>query len=225
MQDTSSQHAYGFLTRPEVQFLDAAVERLIPTDELGPGARDAGVTAYIDGQLTSTWGMHGRNYRSGPWADGTPQQGFQSRLTPQEIYRYGIRETNLHCRVKYEKNFEFLSAGQRDDVLRALARITDRSAIRYRLVGEGPLQGPLEQLVQRLDLQSCVEITRFLPHEEVRALLRDTDIFILTSRTASNGDQEGVPVSLIEAQMGAAGAIVLDSKTVTSRRFYEYVIS
>ena len=47
MQDTSSQHAYGFLTRPEVQFLDAAVERLIPTDELGPGARDAGVTRIV----------------------------------------------------------------------------------------------------------------------------------------------------------------------------------
>ena len=122
MQDTSNQHAYGFLTRPEVQFLDTAVERLIPTDELGPGARDAGVTAYIDGQLTSTWGMHGRNYRSGPWTEGTAQQGFQSRLTPQEIYRYGIAETETYCKRQYGKAFRMLSDEQQDEVLQALEK-------------------------------------------------------------------------------------------------------
>ena len=74
MHEDSNRHAYSFLTPPEVQFLDAAVERLIPADELGPGARDACVSYYIDRQLMSNWGMHGRNYRMGPWAEGTPQQ-------------------------------------------------------------------------------------------------------------------------------------------------------
>ena len=122
MQDISDPQAYGFLTKPEVQFLDAAVERLIPTDELGPGARDAGVTYYIDRQLTSTWGMHGRNYRSGPWHPGTPQQGFQSRLTPQEIYRFGIAETDAHCKQQYGKAFRLLSGEQQDEVLKALEK-------------------------------------------------------------------------------------------------------
>ena len=76
-------HAYGYLTQPEVRFLDAAVARLIPADESGPSAKDADVTYFIDRQLTSAWGMHGRNYRMGPWREGTPQQGFQPRLTPQ----------------------------------------------------------------------------------------------------------------------------------------------
>ncbi len=101
-------------------FLDAAVDRLIPADELGPGAREAGVTRFIDGQLTSVWGTHGRNYRMGPWREGTPQQGFQSRLTPQEIYRAAIRETNLHCRKQYGKVFEFLTGAQQDEVLGGL---------------------------------------------------------------------------------------------------------
>jgi gluconate 2-dehydrogenase gamma chain len=122
MQDTSNQYAYGFLTRPEVQFLDAAVERLIPADELGPGARDAGVTYYIDRQLVSIWGMHGRNYRAGPWPEGTPQQGFQSRLTPQEIYRHGIAETDAHCKRQYGKAFRLLGAEQQDEVLQALEK-------------------------------------------------------------------------------------------------------
>ena len=105
MGESTIQNAFGYLTAPEIAFLDAAVERLIPTDGLGPGARDAGVTVYIDRQLFSAWGTHGRNYRSGPWLDGTPEQGFQSRLTPQEIYRIGIREINDHCRATYEKPF------------------------------------------------------------------------------------------------------------------------
>ena len=120
MGESAVSHAYGYLTQPEIRFLDAALERLIPADELGPGAKEADVAYYIDGQLRSVWGTHGRNYRSGPWLEGTPQQGFQSRLTPQEIYRAGIRETNRHCSAKYGKNFEFLSAAQRDEVLHAL---------------------------------------------------------------------------------------------------------
>jgi gluconate 2-dehydrogenase gamma chain len=122
MLDDTNQYAYGYLTVPEVQFLDAAVERLIPADELGPGARDAGVSYYIDQQLVSTWGMHGRNYRMGPWLEGTPQQGFQSRLTPQEIYRYGISETDAYCKRQYGRTFRTLPAAQQDEVLRGLEK-------------------------------------------------------------------------------------------------------
>ncbi len=62
----------------EVNLLvDAAAERLIPTDELGPGGKEAGVSCYIDQQLRSSWGTHGRMYRAGPWLEGTPEQGYQ----------------------------------------------------------------------------------------------------------------------------------------------------
>lgn len=120
MAQSGVAHAYGYLTPQEVRFLDAAVERLIPTDELGPGARDAGVSCYIDRQLCGVWGTHGRNYRSGPWLEGTPEQGYQSRLTPQEVYRVGIHEINLYCRAKYDKYFEFLAPEQQDEILKAL---------------------------------------------------------------------------------------------------------
>lgn len=112
--------AYGYLLEPEVRFLDAAVARLIPADDLGPGAREAGVTYYIDQQLVSVWGSHGRNYRGGPWPAGTPQQGFQSRLTPREIYRAAIRDTNAYCTQQHGKNFEFLTPAQQDEVLHGL---------------------------------------------------------------------------------------------------------
>ncbi len=113
-------HAYRYLLRPEVRFLEAAVELLIPTDELGPGARDAGVVPFIDGQLASGWGQHGRQYRQGPWIEGTPQQGWQSPLTPQEVYRLAIRETNQFCTERHGKVFNFLKVPEQTALLEAL---------------------------------------------------------------------------------------------------------
>jgi gluconate 2-dehydrogenase gamma chain len=119
-ESTETTHVFTYLTQPEVRFLDAAAARLIPADDLGPGGKEAGVSAYIDNQLGSVWGSHGRNYRSGPWPEGTPYQGFQSRLTPREIYRAAIRETNVHCLKQYQKAFEFLGPREQDDVLKGL---------------------------------------------------------------------------------------------------------
>src|SRR5262245_25871007 len=78
---------YAYLSPAEVQFLEAALARLIPADELGPGAKEAGVAVFIDRQLEGDFGTMAREYRLGPWAEGTPQQGYQSPLTPREIYR------------------------------------------------------------------------------------------------------------------------------------------
>src|SRR6202043_3116176 len=83
LSDNPIGASYLYLSEPEIRFLEAAVEHLIPTDELGPGARDAGVVVYVDRALASTWGVHGRQYRGGPWLEGTPQQGYQSRFTPR----------------------------------------------------------------------------------------------------------------------------------------------
>jgi gluconate 2-dehydrogenase gamma chain len=109
LSDNPIGASYVYLLEPEVRFLEAAVEHLIPTDELGPGARDAGVVVYIDRQLASTWGTHGRQYRGGPWLDGTPQQGYQSRFTPQEVYRIAIRETDQYCRTAFDRPFAQLA--------------------------------------------------------------------------------------------------------------------
>ena len=61
-----------------------------------------------------------KQYRQGPWAEGTPQQGYQSPLTPQELYRVAIRETNLYCSAQYGKTFAELAPDQQDQVLRGL---------------------------------------------------------------------------------------------------------
>ena len=114
------RHSWGYLTGPEVRFLDAAVARLIPADDLGPGAKEAGVTVFIDRQLCSTYGVFARAYRMGPWREGTPQQGWQCPLTPQEVYREAIREIDAHCNKLHQRPFSLLTPEQQDAILKEL---------------------------------------------------------------------------------------------------------
>ncbi len=112
--------AYAFFTMPEAAFIEAACERLIPADANGPGAKAAGVAFFIDQQLDGVFGVAGNTYRSGPWGNGTPQQGYQLRQTPQELYRQGIAATNAYCRTTYRKTFDQLDTARQDAVLQGL---------------------------------------------------------------------------------------------------------
>ncbi len=112
--------AFTFLTNPERAFVETATERLIPKDESGPGALEAGVAYYIDQQLAGAWGSGAGQYRQGPWKIGVPEQGYQLNMIPQQLYRIGIAQTNAACRKKYGATFDRLSPAQQDEVLHAL---------------------------------------------------------------------------------------------------------
>ena len=116
----SQPQVHGWLTQPEVAFIEAAIARLIPADELGPGAKEAGVSYFIDQQLAGAYGTMARNYRLGPWPEGTPQQGYQSRLMPQEVYRTAIREIDSHCSSRFQKPFHQIGNERQDEVLKEL---------------------------------------------------------------------------------------------------------
>ena len=114
------EETWLYLTQAEARFVNAAIARLIPTDELGPGAQEAGVACFIDRQLAGAWGAHSRAYRMGPWREGTPQQGYQLPLTPRDIYRAAILEIDAHCAAQRGKPFHALPPDQQDEILHAL---------------------------------------------------------------------------------------------------------
>lgn len=111
-----------YLNDAEKHFLDAATERLIPGDAASPGANRAGVTVFIDRQLSGPYGMAETWYMRGPWSPGTDEQGYQSKLTPAQMYRAAIRNIQSYCRQKYQKAFEALSVDQQDAVLHGLEK-------------------------------------------------------------------------------------------------------
>lgn len=86
------------------------------------------------------------------------------------------------------------------DALHAIAVLRDRGQdVRYRIVGDGPLESQLIDAVGRLELQDHVQLDGWQPPEVVRARLQDADVLLSPSVTAADGDQEGIPVSMMEA--------------------------
>jgi gluconate 2-dehydrogenase gamma chain len=79
-----------FFTAPQAKTIQAACERIFPTDDSGPGATDAGVVIYIDRQLAGPYGKDKYRYTKGPWVASIPEHGYQGKETPQQIYREGI---------------------------------------------------------------------------------------------------------------------------------------
>jgi glycosyltransferase involved in cell wall biosynthesis len=69
------------------------------------------------------------------------------------------------------------------------------------LIGDGPLRGALESLVEELGLTSSVTFTGMVSQDEYRDLLQRADICLQPSRTAADGDSEGgAPTVILEAQ-------------------------
>ncbi|WP_260986181.1 gluconate 2-dehydrogenase subunit 3 family protein [Bordetella genomosp. 13] len=106
-----------FFNQQEAQAVDALVARLIPADDLGPGAKEAGVTTFLDEQLAGAWGAGDQLYRQGPFEAGTPEQGYQLSFTPAEMFRRGLAELDAAVRKQDGKPFAELSADQQDDWL------------------------------------------------------------------------------------------------------------
>jgi gluconate 2-dehydrogenase gamma chain len=113
---------YQFLNGDEAAFVEAAVDTFIPADEVGPGALELGVAVFIDRQLNSGYGRGDRMYLQGPFIEGTPEQGYQLRMTPSELIRNGILDVNAYVRAKYQSTFDGLSNQDRSAVLTLLEK-------------------------------------------------------------------------------------------------------
>lgn len=72
--------------------------------------------------------------------------------------------------------------------------------VRYDIVGGGPLAGRLAEEARSLGLNDVVRLHGMRDSSYVRRLLADAHVFLLASTTARDGDQEGAPVVLVEAQ-------------------------
>jgi glycosyltransferase involved in cell wall biosynthesis len=67
-------------------------------------------------------------------------------------------------------------------------------------VGSGPLRTRLQRLAQALGIGARVTWRGALAQQELLACYRSADIFVLPSRVASDGDRDGLPNVLMEAQ-------------------------
>ena len=97
------------------------------------------------------------------------------------------------------------------------------SEVEFRIFGDGPLEGVLQDLVKDLGLEESVKFKGSIPPDRVKEEMIFADVFLQHSIEASTGDLEGSPVSTAEASScglplvcsNAKGIIdqVIDGKT------------
>src|SRR5215208_4018620 len=117
-----------FLTKWEFDYVTAMAETIWPTDELGPGARVAGVGYYIDAQLAGGWGSAHRFYLNGPFfTPADTGHGWQVPLGPAEVYRAFLPAYDAYVRQTYAKAYTELNADTQfkalNDLRTGVARI------------------------------------------------------------------------------------------------------
>ena len=95
--------------------------------------------------------------------------------------------------------------------LRAFAQFAARyPQARFTIAGDGPLQVELEVEVQTLGLAHAVTFTGFMEQEKLRELFYASHLFLHPSEIGRDGNQEGVPNSMLEAM--ASGLPVFATK-------------
>jgi len=113
--------SFRFFTAPEAAVVIALVDTLIPKDDIGPGGVEVGVPIFIDRELAGAYGRGARMYLNGPFAQGTPQQGYQLPLPPADLYRVGIADLNAWCvKTRGGKTFDQLSVADRTAALKVI---------------------------------------------------------------------------------------------------------
>jgi len=85
----------------EFQTTEAIAERLIPTDALSIGGKEAGCATFIDRQLAGDYGKGATLYRLGRFVKGTYEQGTQSALTPADRWRKGLVAIDEYSQAQF----------------------------------------------------------------------------------------------------------------------------
>jgi glycosyltransferase involved in cell wall biosynthesis len=87
-----------------------------------------------------------------------------------------------------------------DDLLAALALLPAELSWRMIHIGGGMQASRLKQEAARLDLTGRIEWRGARPQPEVLAAYREADLFVLAAKIAPDGDRDGLPNVLVEAQ-------------------------
>jgi colanic acid/amylovoran biosynthesis glycosyltransferase len=135
-----------------------------------------------------------------------------------EIHRMGIDPSRFPLTKRTEKpdGVRILTIGRLVEKkgieygLRAVALLAQRGvALRYDIVGDGPLRQPLEALAVELGIAEQVTFRGSMVQKDVIRIMQENDVLLAPSVTDATGDQEGIPVTIMEAM--ATGMPVISS--------------
>jgi len=109
----------SFFNAAEWAFILAACDRLIPADDIGPGALQSGVPEFIDRHMQTPYASGDIWYMQGPFIEAAPQFGYQGRLPVRDILRVGLKGIDAHCAKHFSKSFAQLAHPEQEALLKS----------------------------------------------------------------------------------------------------------
>jgi len=140
---------------------------------------------------------------------GIDLRRFQA--APERLHREGPVTVLSVGRLVEKKGY--------DDLLPALAALPPDIDWRFEHIGGGPLRQVLQAQAAALGLGQRIVWHGARPQEEVLAAMRRADLFVLFNRIAEDGDRDGLPNVLMEAQ--SQGLPVLASRVAAAEELIE----
>ncbi|MCL1985361.1 MAG: glycosyltransferase family 4 protein, partial [Betaproteobacteria bacterium] len=146
------------------------------------------------------------------------------------VYNALTLPKELPAKVTAEPPYKILAVGRFARtkgfacLMTAMARLKRESfPCRLTLVGDGWLRIALRNLRARLQLEDCVDMPGFVPHDGMLALLESHHMLAAPCVVTATGDRDGIPNVIIEAlsqgvpvvstNVSGIGEIVLNNET------------
>jgi glycosyltransferase involved in cell wall biosynthesis len=123
-----------------------------------------------------------------------------SRFAPSPAIRIGADGSDARQPVTILSVARLVEKKGTDVLLEALARLPKDLHWRFVHVGGGPLKQKMERQAARLGIEARIAWRGALTHGEVLEEYRKADLFALACRVAHDGDRDGLPNVLGEAQ-------------------------
>jgi colanic acid/amylovoran biosynthesis glycosyltransferase len=207
-----------------------------PNGNLGALLKDIGVftgkvtTVFHGHDMTNYVLTHGKDVYDYLFRNGDLFLPVSERWK-NELISWGCREDKIKVHRMGIDTGRYVRAGRRDRGnwkvnIVSVARLVEKKGIQYgieavgrvigkypdieyRIIGDGRMRDELESVVARLNLGEKVKLVGWKNQDEILECMKDSDIMLAPSVTGNNGDQEGIPVVLMEAM--AMGLPVLST--------------
>jgi colanic acid/amylovoran biosynthesis glycosyltransferase len=134
---------------------------------------------------------------------GCTERKIEIQRTGIPLDEFPFRERNF---VIAATEWRFVQAGRLIEkkglpvTLRAFALfLRQHPTANLTIAGEGPLLGQLQNLARELNINGRVSFTGFMSQEQLREIYYSSHIFLHPSQMGHDGNQEGIPNSMLEA--------------------------
>jgi len=120
------------------------------------------------------------------------------------------KDLNMSEPIPFLMACSFVEKKGVDIVIKALDIIKKEVDFKLNLIGDGPLKDKIIQLIHQYNLGKNIYMYGYQPYSKLMDLASRCQVFLQASKTASNGDKEGTPMSLVDVM--AVGMPVISTR-------------